>query len=126
LKENICKDCNAYQYNEEFGDMCTSPVCIKEYYYDPEIEIWIPIENVPKTNKSKVWVATFSYIDEFEFLGLFKTQFKAFLACMSNYKEESNKSLSCYRDKKWSNRQWHRNDIIKNLRRYQIFQEEVK
>jgi len=37
-----CKDCLAYQYDEEYGELCTAPMCIKEYDYDPEIRIYTP------------------------------------------------------------------------------------
>ena len=40
-KEN-CKDCIAYQYDEDFGDMCSAVMCIKEQDYDPETRIWTP------------------------------------------------------------------------------------
>ena len=50
MVEDKCKDCFAYQYDEEFGDICISPVCIKEYDYDPETRTWILIK---KTNKKE-------------------------------------------------------------------------
>lgn len=43
--EEKCKGCIAHQYDEDFGDMCVAPVCIKEYEYDPELRIWTPIED---------------------------------------------------------------------------------
>jgi len=42
IKDGKCKNCYAYQYDEKYGDICTSPVCIKEYDYDPETRMWTP------------------------------------------------------------------------------------
>lgn len=40
--EDKCKDCSAHQFDEEFGHMCISSLCIKEYDYDVETRIWTP------------------------------------------------------------------------------------
>lgn len=45
-----CKKC--FAYDEEFGDLCKSPLCIKDYNYDPETRIWTPKRM--KTIKEKI------------------------------------------------------------------------
>jgi len=48
-----CEGCIAYQYDEEFGDICIAPMCEKEYDYDSETRSWCSKVNVSK----KKWKA---------------------------------------------------------------------
>jgi len=44
-----CKGCMAHYFEEEFGDMCTSTLCIKDYDYDPDSRTWTP-KHKPRTD----------------------------------------------------------------------------
>ncbi len=44
MSEEKCKDCIAYQYDVEFGDMCSAILCVKEYDYDVETRIYTEIK----------------------------------------------------------------------------------
>lgn len=74
----------------------------------------------------KVWIAEWSDHDSYARMGLFNTQYDAFIACLKDYKKNKDFHMPYIKKKDFSNWQWHRNDIIKNLRRYQIYQEEIR
>lgn len=56
IPEEKCKGCSALGHCETWGVgyYCMSAMCIKEYKYDPETRIWLPIPNLGKEwNKIK-------------------------------------------------------------------------
>jgi len=68
LDEDKCKDCFASQHDEEFGDICAAPVCIKEYDYDPNTRSWHPKAKEKKPSNVGKWKAikTFRISEDFK------------------------------------------------------------
>ena len=73
----------------------------------------------------EIWIAEYWHIDEYNRMGLFDTQFKAFISCLKDYKRKKDYIMPYLKKDKLSNK-WHIYDLIKCLRRYSIYKIEVQ
>ena len=80
-------------------------------------------------SEREIWIAEYWNIDVYARMGFFDTQFKAFIACLKDYKERNEGIISYYKNKSEfssDNDKWHIYDLIKDLRRYDIHQIKVQ
>ena len=75
--------------------------------------------------KQEIWIGEFWDIEMYERIGFFDTQFKAFIACLKDYKYRRDSMMPYYKKDKVDNK-WHIYDLIKDLRRYSIYQIEIR
>jgi len=78
-------------------------------------------------SEREIWIAEYWNIDVYARMGFFDTQFKAFIACLEDYKERNEGMMSYYKNGKFDkNDKRHVYDLIKDLRRYDIHQIKVQ